>query len=160
MKRKDNNTVSVEEQEAMGLRRPRQPGFVVPETKPTVVRRMLPTENRTEHVINVPPSATQVVEMRTSAVDRAKGHLIATVPLFVFVGFVVDLLVYQFADYPLLSIPSVLILTGATVLCWFASWIYTLSISAEAVSKYEARRKWDVVDREQKNRWRYYDRED
>lgn len=151
-----SDKVTLEEQERMGLRRPRQQMIEPAPQPPAVVRRLTPAE-RAEFVIDVPPSATQVVEVRTNAVDRAKGHLIATVPLFVFVGFVVDLLVYQFADYPLLSIPSVLILSSVTVICWFGSWLYTLSISAEAVTKYEAKRKWDVIERIQASRERYYD---
>lgn len=154
--------VSIEEQERQGLRRPRPQGqgeFVAPAPKQELARRQMPAETHVEHVISVPPSATQVVEVQTSAVDRAKGQLISTVPLFALIGFAVDLLAYQFVDYPLVSITSITIIVLAAVVAWVATWLYTLSISGEAVSKYEARRKWNVVDREQKKRWEYYERE-
>jgi hypothetical protein len=39
-----------------------------------------------------------------------------------------------------------------------AGYCYTLSISAEGVSHYEARNKWAVIREEQRRRWQHYER--
>jgi hypothetical protein len=74
--------VTYQEQIDMGLIKPKGAMVQAAPSLP-VVRRMPPSElNNVTHTIDVAPSAQHIVEMKTSAVDRSKGFLIATVPLF------------------------------------------------------------------------------
>ena len=43
---------------------------------------------------------------------------------------------------------------------WLATYIYTLAISAEGIAMFEAKSKWDVIKREQQERWNYYNKQD
>jgi hypothetical protein len=59
---------------------------------------------------------------------------------------------------PLFSFLGLCILWSSFVLAWLASYWYTLRVSAEGVSMYESRQKWDVIKEEQKLRWKHYER--
>jgi hypothetical protein len=152
----DNKRVSYEEQVNMGLIRPRN-NIVRPTPAAPVVRRMPPGElNAVSHVIDVAPSATHHVEMKTSAVDRSKGFLIATVPLFAGLALGMVLISVFFFDVPFLSLPALVIFWLSFVASWLISYVYTLAVSAEGIAMFEAKSKWDVVKREQRERWDYY----
>lgn len=110
------------------------------------------------HAIDVPPTATQHIEMKTSAVDRSKGFLIANVPLFGAFALGVWLLSGLLAKAPLFSFLGLCILWSSFVMAWLASYCYTLYVSAEGTARYEARRKYDIIAEEQRRRWDYYDR--
>lgn len=114
--------------------------------------------NNAQHVIDVPLSATQHIEMKTSAVDRALGFLIANVPLFAAFAVGVVLVSYVGFNVPFLSIPALVIFWLSFVAAWLISYGYTLSLSAEGVAHYEARQKWQVIKREQKERWNHYNK--
>jgi fatty acid desaturase len=125
-----------------------------------IVRRMAPEAlQNIVHTIDVQPSATQHIEMKTSAVDRSKGFLIATVPLFAAFAVGAVLIAYIAFDVPVLSVAALTIFWLTFVLAWAASYIYTLAISAEGIARYESKRKWDVVEREQTERWNYYNKQ-
>lgn len=148
--------VTIEEQEEQGLRRPKQPAnFVTPVTKKETV---LPPASLSvvEHNLGVQPTATQHIEMRTSAVDRAVGYLIASVPLYGAFAFAVLLLACLGWNIPIFSITALIVFWVVFVATWVTGWIYTLLVSAEGVSLFEAKRKWDLLDREQRQRWEYY----
>lgn len=131
--------------------------FVVPTENNPVVRRMQPTDlNTVGHVIDVAPTSQHIVEMRTSAVDRAKGFLISTVPLFGVFALAIVLASVFFFGVPFLSVPALVIFVVAFAGTWLLAYGWTLLVSAEGIAWYEARRKWDVVEREQTERWRYY----
>lgn len=148
--------VTYEEQINMGLIRQRN-NIVVPKQTTAVVRRMPPAElNNVNHTIDVAPSATHHVEMRTSAVDRSKGFLIATVPLFAGLALGMVLISVFFFDVPFLSLPALCIFWLTFVVSWLLAYGYTLAVSAEGIAHYEARQKWDVIRREQAERWNYY----
>lgn len=153
---KQSNVVTIDEQEAMGLRRPRR-DMVLPEpTQAPVVRRM-PTEiNQTSHVIDVAPSAQHIVTMKTSAKDRAEGFLIATVPLFAGLALGMVLISVFFFGVPFLSLPALVIFWISFVAAWLLAYVYTLAVSAEGIAMFEARQKWNVIKREQQERWAYY----
>jgi len=159
MNQPQSNRVSYEEQQATGLLRINDRNgsrYVKNEImKPT--RTAPPTAmQHTEHVINVPVQATQHIEVRTSSVDRAKGFLIAGVPLYAAFGVGMLIVAVALFGTPVLSLTGFLVFWVTFVLAWGWGYWQTLRTSAEGVSLYEARRKWDVVDREQKERWNYY----
>ena len=157
MKERQNNIVTIDEQEAMGLRRPRRE-MVQPEPQQqAIVRRMPPAEiNQTSHVIDVQPSAQHIVTMKTSARDRAEGFLIATVPLFAGLGLGMVLISVFFFGVPFMSLTALVIFWLSFVAAWLIAYIYTLAVSAEGIAMFEARQKWNVIKREQEERWDYY----
>jgi len=143
------HTITLDEQESKyGIKRA---NFV-----PVIPRRDVPAApiNATvSHAIDATPSATQHVEMRTNAIDRALGFMIATLPLCVaFGGVVLGVCVLGFG-VPILSLPALVILFTVFATTWTVAYLYTLQISAEGVSMYEAQSKWDVIREEQRLRW-------
>ena len=118
---------------------------------------VLPVQE-TRHTIDVPMQATQHIEMKTSAVDRSKGFLIANVPLFSAFAIGVWLLSGLITASPLFSFLGLCILWSSFVLAWLLSYWYTLRVSAEGVAFFEAKSKWAVIKDEQKRRWEHYDR--
>ena len=152
----NNETITIEQQEGMGLRRPSQK--YVPAGP---VRRDLPAmplNASVNHTIDAAPVATQHVEMKTSAVDRSLGFLIASVPLYAGFALLVLLVSIFFSGVPLLSLPALVIFWLSFVAAWVVGYCYTLSVSAEGVSHYEARNKWAVIREEQRRRWEHYER--
>lgn len=124
-------------------------------------RRELPSyapKHEVMHTIDVPVNATQHIEMRTSAVDRSKGFLIGTVPLYGAFALGVLFMAVQFANVPLWSFSGLMIFWLSFVLAWLWGYRETLIRSAEGIAHYEAKRKWDVVAEEQRRRWEHYDR--
>lgn len=117
---------------------------------------VLPVQD-TRHTIDVPLAATQHIEMKTSAVDRSKGFLIANVPLFGAFALGVWLLSGLLTNAPLFSFLGLCILWGSFVMAWLVSYWYTLRTSAEGTAHYEARQKWAVIKEEQRRRWEHYD---
>lgn len=153
----NNNTITIEQQRAQGLTR--QSNYVP--ALPVAVRREMPmpVDAQIVHTIDAAPLATQHVEMRTSAVDRAKGFLIASVPLYAgFATAVAGVCVFGFA-VPIFSMATFIIFWLSFVAAWIVGYTYTLSVSAEGVSHYEARQKWGILKREQEYRWRHYERQ-
>jgi hypothetical protein len=151
-----NETITIEQQEGMGLRRPSQK--FVPAGP---VRRQIPPpplNASVNHTIDAAPVATQHVEMKTSAVDRSLGFLIASVPLYAGFALLVLLVSIFFSGVPLLSLPALVIFWLSFVAAWVVGYCYTLSVSAEGVSHYEARNKWAVIREEQRRRWEHYER--
>lgn len=112
-----------------------------------------------DHRIDAPLSATQHVEMRTSAVDRAKGFLIASTPLYMAFALGVVVLAVLFAGVPFWSFWAFSIFWLSFVAAWLWGYKETLEKSAEGISHYEARRKWDVIEEEQRRRWAYYEQQ-
>ncbi len=135
--------------------------FVAPLEVTAVAKRgpaqLLPVQD-TRHTIDVPMQSTQHIEMKTSAVDRSKGFLIANLPLFGAFAIGVWLLTGLLTETPLLSFLGLCVLWLSFVLAWLASYWYTLRVSAEGVSMWEARAKWDVIKEEQRRRWEHYDK--
>ena len=155
---RDEQTMSFEEQESQGLiKRNSYRNYVPPQPSAPTVRKMPPAElAAVSHTIDVAPSATHHVEMRTSAVDRSKGFLIATVPLFAGLALGMVLISVFFFDVPFLSLTALTVFWLSFVAAWLISYVYTLAVSAEGIAMFEAKSKWDVIKREQKERWDYY----
>lgn len=95
--------------------------------------------------LEVPMSATQHVELRTSGVDRAKGYLLSTLPLCGAFGVAVVAVAVVGAGVPLMSLVTLAIFWLSFVAAWLLGYCYTLHVSPEGVSLYEARRKWDLL---------------
>lgn len=156
-KERQNNVVTIDEQEAMGLRRPRREMVQPAPVQQPIVRRMTPAElNQVQHVIDVQPSAQHIVEMKTSARDRAEGFLIATVPLFAGLALGMVLISVFFFGVPFMSLTALVIFWLSFVAAWLIAYVYTLAVSAEGIAMFEARQKWNVIKREQEERWSYY----
>lgn len=119
--------------------------------------RILPVQE-TNHTLDVPLSSSQHIEMKTSAVDRSKGFLIANVPMFAAFALGVWLLTGLLTETPLLSFLGFCVLWLSFVLAWLASYAYTLHVSAEGIAMWEAKAKWGVIKEEQRRRWEHYDR--
>lgn len=149
--------VTVDEQESMGLRRLQRPANYVP---PMPARRAeLPAMTSTTYQIDAQPSAQLGSITHTSAVDRAKGYTIIQAPLAAIMAVLVLAVAKSLADFPLLSFAAFLTFWVSFALVWLAGWGLTLLLSAEGVAFYEARRKWNVVEREQSERWGHYNRQ-
>lgn len=110
------------------------------------------------HTINVPLNATQHIELRTSAVDRAKGFLIGTVPLYAAFAVGVTAAAVWLTGEPILSFWAFMVFWLSFVLAWLAGYKMTLDKSAEGIAHYEAHEKWGVIKEEQRRRWAHYDR--
>lgn len=108
-----------------------------------------------EASINVPLGASQTLHVETNSVDRARGFLIASLPRTFAFSLAVAIVAIVAAGVSALVALTVLFATFAAA--ELLSYAVTLLMSAEGVSLYEARRKWNVIEREQENRWRYYD---
>ena len=110
------------------------------------------------HTIDAPLSATQHVEMTTSATDRAKGFLIAAVPLYAAFAVGVLVLAKVLAGVPLWSFWGFATFWLSFVLAWVWGYRETLMKSAEGIAWMEADRKWNIIEEEQRRRWEHYDR--
>jgi hypothetical protein len=118
----------------------------------------MPVNAEVVHTIDAPLSATQHIDMRTSAVDRAKGFLIASLPLYAAFSFLVLLIAVVGFGIPLFSIPALLIAWLSFVAAWIVGYGYTLTVSAEGVSLFEAKSKWGIIKEEQRRRWEHFER--
>lgn len=123
---------------------------------PAPIRRetpALPVEAEIVHTIDAVPNATQHVEMKTSAVDRAQGYLIASVPMYALFGTATVALCVLGWNVPLYSLATLTIFTLAFLAAWVIGYAWTLHVSAEGVSLFEAKAKWAIIEREQRERW-------
>jgi len=149
-------TVTVEQQVAMGLRT-QQRNFV-----PVAMHRELPPppiNAQVVHTIDAMPSATQHIELRTSSTDRALGFTIATAPLAALFAVVVMAICALGFGVPLVGLPMLVIVATVFATVWTIAYLYTLSISAEGVSLYEAQEKWGILREEQRRRWNQWERQ-
>lgn len=117
-----------------------------------------PMHTAVSHRLDVNPNATTHIEMQTSAVDRAKGFLIASVPLYGAFALGVVLLAILLTNVPFWSFWAFCIFWLSFVLAWVWGYRATLMKSAEGIAHLEANRKWDVIEEEQRQRWAHYER--
>ncbi len=119
----------------------------------------MPIDAEIRHTIDVPATATQHIEVKTSAVDRAQGFLLATVPAYAIFATAVLAICVMMWDVPLWSLPALVILALAFLAAWVLGYTYTLQISAEGVSFFEATEKWNIIRVEQQKRWEQWERQ-
>lgn len=130
--------------------------FVVP----TPPRQQLPAQSSHTMTLGVTSSSTAVIDVRTSHVDRAKGYLLSTVPLCFFGSLCVVILRTAWYSAPFLSVLTLAWFFVVFVLAWLASYIVGYVIqSPEFVMLFEARGKLRLLEREQVERWKYYNQE-
>ena len=110
------------------------------------------------HVLDVPMNATQHIEMKTSAVDRSLGFLLASVPLYLAFALGVLILSVLFANVPFWSFWALAIFWSSFVLAWLWGYRETLLKSAEGIAMFEAQQKWAVIREEQRRRWAQHER--
>lgn len=150
-------TVGYTEQQQTGM--VKRNNFIAPAEVTAVAKRgpaqVLPVQD-TRHTIDVPLAATQHIEMKTSAVDRSKGFLIANVPLFGAFALGIWLLSGLITTSGFFTLTGLVILWLSFVAAWLASYAYTLHTSAEGTAHWEARQKWAVIKEEQRRRWEHY----
>jgi hypothetical protein len=108
---------------------------------------------------DVAPSATSSVEVKTSAVDRARGFVIATRELGIVFGVTAMAVAWLFADVPLFSLPTLVIFLIVYASTWGYAYHQTLTHSAEAAPLKEANCKLDIIAYDVKKRWEAYERE-
>ncbi len=147
-------TVTIEQQREMGIRHTNyvsaQPETItaIARTPKAEVVPQMPVQ------LDVTPTATSHIDMRTSAQDRAIGFLIASMPRTFAFSLAVTLASIVLAGVTLAA--SLVIMFGTFSVVELASYVYTLMVSAEGTAHYEARQKWAVIRREQTERWRHY----
>lgn len=118
----------------------------------------MPTRAEVVHTIDATPHATQHVEMRTSAVDRAQGHLIAMVPLYATVATATVAVCVLGFGMPWLAMPTLVIFVVVFAAAWLVTWLYQMRISPEGVNYMEADRKWGIIEKEHDRRWAQWER--
>ena len=149
--------VTVEEQIEMGIRQPARQlpaNYVTGEIVQRPKAEVLPPIHTYE--MSVVPTGTTHVDMRTSAQDRAWGFLIASTPRTFVFALAITLISMLATDIGVFA--GIVILVSIFSVVELASYGFTLAISAEGTAHYEARNKWDVIKREQAERWKYYNR--
>ncbi|HMN30018.1 MAG TPA: hypothetical protein PKE45_17835 [Caldilineaceae bacterium] len=149
-----NEIVTREEQEHRGLLPQRRPSNFV--SMPQAAHPVRFDPHQVELAVNHP--ATQHVELRTSAVDRAKGFQWMITPISIVVA-VLAVIVSLAFDNEFLSFWSLLIFWLTFCVVYVAGWAFTALMTPEFISLYSARRQWDVIDREQERRWQHYEQQ-
>jgi hypothetical protein len=148
--------VTYEEQKEAGLIRQQRSAFVPP--APVERYPHLPAEHSATYTIDAVPVATQHIELRTSAVDRAKGFLIGWTPIFLLFSLAIVLAAVMFVELPLFSFAALVTLVLSFAGFWLIGWIVTLFTSAEGVSVIDALNRGAAIRNEQRDRWAYYNR--
>ena len=151
-KRRTNADYEAETGHSMEIYRPQEPpSNYVAGPRSTQIQQLRPHET---HMDVIHP-ATQHVELRTSAVDRAQGFQIMITPVSVVLA-VLAVLVSLAFDNELLSFASILIFWGTFAVLYALVWLLTALMTPEAISFFSANRQWNVIDREQKETWDHY----
>ncbi len=88
--------------------------------------------------------------------DRAIGFSIKTWQVSLLFGVIAWLLARVGAGVPLFSVRALLILALGAGVVWFAAFALDLLLSPAGVAWYKARRFWNYMDREQKERFDYW----
>lgn len=154
--------VTIEEQEKLGLRGAAGQVVVEPQVKAQIQQVVAQRKQQAEIMplsaieLSVTPNATANVDFRTSAQDRAWGFLIASTPRTFVFSLAITLISMLATDIGVIA--GIVILVSIFSVVELASYICTLAISAEGTAYREAMRKWDVVEREQRERWAHYKR--
>lgn len=134
-------------------RRQVQQNFVTPGTSlapivPQRVEVLPPAQHELQQVQPV-----QVVQrMDTSAVDRARGFTLASVPLAAALGFVAFLAAVGLFGVPWLSLAAVLVLFGTFAGVWLVAWIWHMSASPDGVALWMVLLHYRLLRHEQRAR--------
>lgn len=142
--------VTLQEQEELGLRRRQQSTkLVLPERQ-----AILPPATTSQHTaLDVPLNAIQMVEVRTSELDRSKGYLLRTIPLSVAFAIVATIAGISLAGRPFFSWSAFVIFWLSFVAAWMFGEYRHGKSSPNSVALEEVKRKWDNIDANDKRRW-------
>lgn len=151
-----NPIVTLVEQERRGMRRQAAPVNYVPPARSPQQVQVLPPVQSTALSLDVPLSAVQTVEFRTSHVDRANGFIRVVGVLAGVASLLAVLVAVLGFNTPWFSISALVIFFTVFTLAWLWAWLYTLRISPEGISYSESKSKWKVIELEQKFRHDYY----
>ena len=154
-----SNRVSVQEQIERGILQPSNSAKYVParvETQAITHRPAVEVMPQNDFNMAVTANGTSHVEMKTSAQDRAWGFLIASTPRTFVFSLAITLISMLATDIGVIA--GIVMLVSIFSVVELASYIFTLAISAEGTAHMEAKRKWDVIEREQRERWNHYKR--
>ena len=111
-----------------------------------------------DYSLRAPQGATQHIEMRTSHVDRAKGHLIFTVPMIAIVALLVPVVKAMATEAPVTVMAGLTLWFVTFAILWAGTWVVSLVISAEGIGLISELLKWKLLFREQDRRWQHYER--
>lgn len=111
-----------------------------------------------EYSLRAPQGATQHIEMRTSHVDRAVGHLIFNVPMMAIVAILTPVLKGLVSTAPVTLMGGLTLWFITFAILWAGTWIVSLVISAEGIGLISELLKWKLLFREQDRRWQHYER--
>ena len=88
--------------------------------------------------------------------SRAIGFSIKTWQVSLIAGLAMWLIARLGAGVPLFSIKAMLALLAGVGVVWFGAYALDLALSPAGVELYKARRMWNFLDREQKERFDYW----
>lgn len=140
---------TIQEQEHMSGRPLRQASYV-PAARQTILPPATVNQNT---MLDVPLNAVQVVEVRTSEIDRSKGYLLRTLPLSAAFAIVATIAGISLAGRPFFSWSAFLIFWLSFVGAWMYGEYRHGKSSPNSVALEEVRRKWDNIDANDKRRW-------
>lgn len=146
-----NDIVTKAQQERQGLVRHQREKFVASESRPTQIQQFQPHQVG----LDITHPATQEVIVTTSATDRARGFQMIITPISIVVAVLAVLVSFVF-DNELFSFATLLIFWLTFAAIYVIGWVLTAVATPEFVSWYSAKRQWNVIEREQVERWAHY----
>lgn len=97
--------------------------------------------------VNVPQQAVMAVDMRTTAVDRARGFSIETHQLSLVTGLLAVLVAVVGFGHPFLALGTLWTFGIWYTLVWLGAWLFHRVISPEGLSFYNAVQMWRYINR-------------
>lgn len=131
--------------------RPVRDTFVSPAAPAPIVRRVEVLPPEAHEVMPALPVQT-VQKLTTSAVDRAKGFTIVSIPLAAMAGFVAFLVAVGLFSVPVLSGAALVILFGTFAGVWLIAWIWHQSASPDGVTLWQVILHYRLLRYEQRAR--------
>ena len=142
------------------IQQPRKHNFIeaLPYAAPIDRRRSDVMPAAGDYSIRAPQGATQHIEMHTSMVDRALGHLIANVPMLAVLAMLAPVLKTVVFQAPVTVIGALTLWFVTFAIMWGGSWALSLVMSAEGIGLISELLKWRLLFREQTYRWDYWEK--
>lgn len=111
-----------------------------------------------EYTVRAPQGATQHIELRTSMVDRALGHLITNVSMLFVFSWIVPIAKAVVFQSPVTALSALTLWFMTFAVLWAGTWIVALVISPEGIGLLSELLKWKLLFREQTYRWQHWER--
>lgn len=113
-----------------------------PKSEPVTARRYPVTVD-----MNMPQQSIMTVDMRTSAVDRAKGFAIETHQLSVVTGILAVVVAVVGFGHPFLALGTLWTFFVWYTIVWLAAWVIHRILTPEFIALYNARMSWRYLDK-------------